>query len=188
MKYERQDIIQKAELLFWQKGFTAVGMRELQQHLDMRPGSIYAQFGSKEGIFSEAVLEYSKQTTEQLQTVACANDIPSALKQFFLTRLLVTDEENYRRRCFVVNSIAERNALPDNLVDLVDASFQQARSEFERVIVKGIESGSFKAQTDVPRTAKWLQTQLVGLSYGLSSDSDDDIPWLVDNVINQLLP
>ena len=51
MKYDHDEIIEKATTLFWQRGFQAAGMRDIQQALDMRPGSIYARFQSKEGLF-----------------------------------------------------------------------------------------------------------------------------------------
>ncbi|MFA0500949.1 TetR/AcrR family transcriptional regulator, partial [Vibrio sp. 10N.222.46.A1] len=50
-KFDRQDVVDKATNLYWEKGFHATSMRNLQDVIDMRPGSIYAAFGSKEGLF-----------------------------------------------------------------------------------------------------------------------------------------
>ena len=47
MKYNQDEVIEKATVLFWQRGFQGAGMRDIQQALDMRPGSIYARFQSK---------------------------------------------------------------------------------------------------------------------------------------------
>lgn len=58
-KHDRQDAIQKATDLFWEKGFHATSMRNIQQAMDMRPGSIYASFGSKEGLFQESLQHYA---------------------------------------------------------------------------------------------------------------------------------
>ena len=58
-KFNREDIIQKAANLYWEKGFHATSMRNLQEVIDMRPGSIYASFGSKEGLFKEALQHYA---------------------------------------------------------------------------------------------------------------------------------
>ncbi len=51
LKYNHAEVLNKATELFWQKGYQGTKMRDLQEHLDMRPGSIYAGFGSKEAIF-----------------------------------------------------------------------------------------------------------------------------------------
>jgi len=47
MKYDHDEIIEKATTLFWQRGFQAAGMRDIQQALDMRPGSITRAFKVK---------------------------------------------------------------------------------------------------------------------------------------------
>jgi len=35
MKYVESEVIEKATTLFWQKGFQAAGMRDIQQALDI---------------------------------------------------------------------------------------------------------------------------------------------------------
>ena len=49
--YNRHDALERALQLFWQKGFHATSLKDIEQALDMRPGSIYAAFGNKEGLF-----------------------------------------------------------------------------------------------------------------------------------------
>ena len=60
VKHDRQDAIRRATDLFWEKGFRATSMRNIQQATDLRPGSIYASFGSKEGVFKETLQDYVK--------------------------------------------------------------------------------------------------------------------------------
>ncbi|MDC9612019.1 TetR/AcrR family transcriptional regulator, partial [Pseudoalteromonas sp. GABNS16H] len=36
--------------LFWERGYAGASMKQIEQALDMRPGSIYATFGSKDGL------------------------------------------------------------------------------------------------------------------------------------------
>ena len=49
VKFEREQVVYAASQLFWEKGFHATSTRDLQDAINMRPGSIYAAFGSKEG-------------------------------------------------------------------------------------------------------------------------------------------
>jgi len=55
VKFERENVIRVASQLFWEKGFTATSTRDLQEAINMRPGSIYAAFGSKEVLYSESL-------------------------------------------------------------------------------------------------------------------------------------
>ena len=54
-RYDRKTALEKAVGLFWEKGYHGSSMKQIEQALDMRPGSIYATFGSKDGLFSEAL-------------------------------------------------------------------------------------------------------------------------------------
>ncbi|MFZ3076621.1 MAG: helix-turn-helix domain-containing protein, partial [Psychrobacter glacincola] len=49
--YNRHEALERAIQLFWQKGFHATSLKDIEQALDMRPGSIYAAFGNKDGLF-----------------------------------------------------------------------------------------------------------------------------------------
>src|SRR5690554_7860215 len=59
--YDRDTALAKAVSLFWHKGYHGSSMKQIEQALDMRPGSIYATFGSKDGLFSEALANYAEQ-------------------------------------------------------------------------------------------------------------------------------
>ena len=47
LKLDRDEVIEKVKDLYWEKGYHATSMRNLQDVVDMRPGSIYAAFGSR---------------------------------------------------------------------------------------------------------------------------------------------
>ncbi|MEO0991141.1 MAG: helix-turn-helix domain-containing protein, partial [Pseudomonadota bacterium] len=65
--YDREEVLKKAMELFWSKGFNATSIKDLEQVLDMRPGSIYAAFGSKEGLFNEALALYFENSGHEFQ-------------------------------------------------------------------------------------------------------------------------
>ena len=54
-RYDRKTALEKAVGLFWEKGYHGSSMKQIEQALDIRQGSLYAPFGSKDGLFSEAL-------------------------------------------------------------------------------------------------------------------------------------
>nr|WP_067293017.1 helix-turn-helix domain-containing protein [Marinobacterium profundum] len=58
-KFDRDTVVRSAMALFWQKGFGGTSTRDLQQALNMHPGSIYAAFGNKAGLYREALDAYA---------------------------------------------------------------------------------------------------------------------------------
>ncbi|WP_250162665.1 TetR family transcriptional regulator [Psychrobacter sp. WY6] len=52
--YNRQDALERALLqLFWQKGFHATSLKDIEEALDMRPGSIYLRLAVKMDYFKK---------------------------------------------------------------------------------------------------------------------------------------
>ena len=51
--YDRDEVLARAQALFWRKGYHTTSLKDLEAALNMRPGSIYAAFGSKEALFAD---------------------------------------------------------------------------------------------------------------------------------------
>lgn len=56
--FDRKVAIETALELFWQKGYDGVGVAELGEAIGINPPSLYKAFGSKHGLFEEAVQRY----------------------------------------------------------------------------------------------------------------------------------
>ncbi|MGB5599798.1 MAG: TetR/AcrR family transcriptional regulator, partial [Thiothrix litoralis] len=104
-KYDRQDVIQKATNLFWEKGFHATSMRNLQEAIDMRPGSIYASFGSKEGLFKETLQHYANNSLARLKSHTQESPL-EALREF-LNSVVCCQPQAPSNMCMLVKTISE---------------------------------------------------------------------------------
>lgn len=90
-KYDRQQVVDKATNLYWQKGFHATSMRNLQDVIDMRPGSIYAAFGSKDGLFKATLRNYTDMGLAHIEACRQQHDSPiMALKAFVKAQVIDT--------------------------------------------------------------------------------------------------
>ena len=79
-RHDRQQALDRAVDLFWERGYHATSMKHIEQALDMRPGSLYATFGSKEGLFSEVLNRYAEQMADELSQ--CLQGGTSGLQGF----------------------------------------------------------------------------------------------------------
>ncbi len=184
MKYDHDDVIEKATALFWQRGFQAAGMRDIQQALDMRPGSIYARFQSKEGLFKLVVENYAQNSAKRLKQVAEAESPLGALYHFFETALTGPDEQRYRRQCLLVKSIAELDIIGDIAKKAVLESMQTLKTGFRDIIEACIENGELPEQTPAKLAAEWLQNKFLGLrAFAVVQDDDEPITQMIDKVL-----
>ena len=187
MKYDHNDIIEKATTLFWQRGFHAAGMRDIQQALDMRPGSIYARFQSKEGLFKLVVERYAQNSAKRLEQVVEAESPLNALYHFFETALTYPDEQRYMRQCLLVKSIAELDIIGDAARTTVLESMETLKAGFKHIIEACIEKGELPEKTPTILAADWLQSQFVGLrAFAILQDDNKAILRMVDKTIADL--
>ena len=56
--FDKNDALQKAMLVFWEKGYEGTSMADLTQSIGMKAPSLYAAFGNKDAIFKEVVSHY----------------------------------------------------------------------------------------------------------------------------------
>ena len=187
MKYVESEVIEKATTLFWQKGFQAAGMRDIQQALDMRPGSIYARFKSKEGLFKLVVEKYVTNSQEKLSIVINADCPLDALREFFVSELINPEEMRFQRQCLLIKSITELEMLGENGKQSVLDGMSTLKACFKSIVEKAVQTNSLPTSTPVDKAADWLQNQFVGLrTFALMQSDDHAIETMIDKVLIDL--
>ena len=184
MKYDHAKVIENATTLFWKRGFHAAGMRDIQQALDMRPGSIYARFQSKEGLFKLVVERYAENSQAKLKAVANESSPLAALRAFFENALISPNEQRYMRQCLLVKSIAELDVIGDIAKKAVIDSMEKVKGCFIDVVNAAIEAQELPESTPVTLAADWLQNQFVGMrAFALLQDEEAPIQTMIDKVL-----
>ncbi|WP_394770816.1 TetR/AcrR family transcriptional regulator [Lacisediminihabitans sp.] len=56
--YAKEDVVRAARTVFWNEGYEQTGIAELEAATGLNRSSIYHAFGSKRGLFDEAVQSY----------------------------------------------------------------------------------------------------------------------------------
>lgn len=68
--FTREAVVERAMEVFWREGFHGASIAQLGAAMGLRPGSIYAAFGSKEGLFREALAAYTRQVRARARAPA----------------------------------------------------------------------------------------------------------------------
>jgi AcrR family transcriptional regulator len=56
--FERKEVVDKALEVFWQKGYADTSLTDLELATDVFKASLYAEFGNKEGLYTECIKHY----------------------------------------------------------------------------------------------------------------------------------
>lgn len=165
-RFDRQVSLDKAVELFWSRGYHASSMKHIEQALDMRPGSLYATFGNKSGLFAEALDTYAGRMGNELrQIMERSNGIVDGLKNYLLSfaQPCQQDRPAPTQACMLVKTLLEVNQEDEALQAKVNAMLAAIEAGLSATLEQAKAAGELRPDVDCPRLARLLQAQIMGL-------------------------
>ncbi|WP_440465179.1 TetR/AcrR family transcriptional regulator [Psychrobacter sp. ASPA161_6] len=171
--YNRQEALERAIQLFWQKGFHATSLKDIEQVLDMRPGSIYAAFGNKNGLFQEALEHYAHAALMELERVLASHESPLLGLAAYMRQLGgIRDQKIPSRACMLVKSLLELGAREQSALDKVEKLLAGLETRFTECFVEAQRLGEIDSELDTVRLGRRLQAEVMGLRAFAQRDVD----------------
>jgi len=106
IEYDPQEVLEKTMELFWHKGYEATSIQDIVAATGLKPGSIYAAYKNKEGMFKAVLNMY---TTNSLKTINevlnKSDDILQNIEDFLkvvIIDILANEEHN---GCLLVKTL-----------------------------------------------------------------------------------
>lgn len=164
--YDRETALAKAVGLFWHKGYHGSSMKQIEQALDMRPGSIYATFGSKDGLYSEALARYASQSSEDLAThMAGYSSVLDGLQAYLvkIARNYSDPDQVPARACLIVKTLLESSNTNTSLYQQAKSVLVTIENAFTELLEIARKQGELIPTTDCQRLARLIQGQIMGL-------------------------
>ena len=183
-KFDRQEVIDKATNLYWEKGFHATSMRNLQDVIDMRPGSIYATFGSKEGLFKETLAHYTELGIANLQRAREEADSPLSALESFVRRAVVESKQSAPNgMCMLAKTVAELTNEHQELLDEAKKCLVIMEGEFTKLVQEAQQVGEVAPDRDAKHLARYVQVQIAGLrTYAKACDDLELLNTMVEDI------
>jgi AcrR family transcriptional regulator len=165
---QKNMILNKAGLLFWEKGYNRTSMRDIARVCGCEPGNIYNYFNSKEQLLYEALRTATRQVVSAVvnQSEADIGTTPDEQLRS-LVKLATVNALGIGRTSRLLPDVELRNLSPRHQKEII-----KLRDSFDKgiraVIRRGIESGDF-AETDerlvnfaiaaiITRSRMWFST------------------------------
>ena len=189
-KFNRDDVIEKAKNLYWEKGYHATSMRNLQDVVDMRPGSIYAAFGNKDNLFKEALNRYAEEGAANLaKSIAQEKNVLAGLKRFIRSVTIHYKGTAPSGICMVVKTIGEltQNDSPE-LLSYATSILERVETSFVKAFEQAIGNGEISSDRDPAELARYFQIQVMGLrTYAQVSNDTDAVEKYIDGIFEGIL-
>lgn len=188
--YDRESALSRAISLFWEKGYHGSSMKQIEEALDMRPGSIYATFGSKDGLYLEALTRYAEAGGSELaEHMADYDSIVDGLQDYLRNIAVSCTKKGVApsRACLIVKTLLESSNTHAGLSEQAQAILEAIEQSFEELLEQAKEWGELKERTKPDRLARLLQSQIMGIrSIAERNLSDEELVDLGEDMANIL--
>jgi len=154
--------VEQAMSLFWQQGYHATPMPRLTTLLGIGSGSLYAAFGSKDGLYARALERYCDGLVAGLERdVRAGSDLRTALRDLLIT-MVTTDVADPERGCLLVSATTER-AGHDDTVEQVRLTMTAVESVLTEALRHARERGELRGEHNPVELARFLTTFIQGV-------------------------
>lgn len=172
-EFDVEQALERAMETFWQKGFEATSMHDLQDSMGIGRQSLYDTFGDKQALFVAALGHYNARNAGRVRAKLLVEGASlGALRAWFDELVVALTPRGSRPGCLLANSILEGCHEDPQVGSICKAGERQLARGFETAAVRAIELGELgtgrPAQPDAKVRAKEIAEFLVAQVYGLT--------------------
>jgi TetR/AcrR family transcriptional repressor of nem operon len=162
--HDNSELIQKAQDIFWKKGYTATSLNDLLTITGAGSGSFYNTFkGGKKQVFREAISQRRKAFAD-FKTELDKSETPMKLIKDFFRAVADEAETSHLRGCIIANTVVEMTYLDEDLEKESVQILKEVEEMYTDAIKKAQEKGELNNKTEASILGKYLITFWCGLN------------------------
>ncbi|MCG8455858.1 MAG: TetR/AcrR family transcriptional regulator [Holophagales bacterium] len=161
----REEALEKALGLFWERSYNAIGVRELSERMGIGRQSLYDTFGDKHSLYLEALRLYAEKRLGMAREVLEQPGSPAANLRAFLgmwkEMLLGLDGPC---GCMMVNSSTELGQSDPQVAEVLRAKMEQMEAMVTRTLAAARDAGELAIEQDPTSIARLMMVAANGLA------------------------
>lgn len=163
-KFDQEDVLRKAMLLFWKKGYYDTSVQDLVDVLGINRASLYDTFGGKKKLFDKAFETYRSTINQGLEYFLNSQEnVKSGLRLLFEKMIDDDHSDPDCKGCFIVNTTTELIPADMHLQAIINTHKSNIETHFLSFLKKGQDSGQIPPEKDLHMIASLLYTLMTGL-------------------------
>ena len=146
--FDETAVLERARDLFWERGYSATSIGDLERALGISRSSLYATFGDKRALYDRTLAAYQRDNLARLRALLAETpDLRATLTELFVDAALASaDCPAGARGCYIVNATTEMaNACPRALHFVSDN-----RERFVAILAEGLAAARARGQLAPP--------------------------------------
>ncbi|MEM8980896.1 MAG: TetR/AcrR family transcriptional regulator [Pseudomonadota bacterium] len=169
--FDRDELIERARDLFWKRGWAGTSLKDLEAGLQMKPGSFYAAFGSKDALFALALEKYASDGRERLKALAEELGPLKALQSF--PKMVVETIDAPAKACMLSKTLLELRAHQHPLEQDANRHLLKMEAQFAELFEQAQARGDIAPALNPQRLARRYQSDLLGLRVSAEREGVD---------------
>lgn len=162
--FDREQALDAAMRVFWAKGYASASMSELTAAMGIASPSLYAAFGSKEGLFREAIERYVAVNSASFWAIMEAPTARESVEGLLRKAVEAFSCPDSPAGCMVLHTATEMGELSPELTQGLCELRASNADILARRLERGVQDGDVAAGTDVRAVADFFATVHKGLS------------------------
>jgi TetR/AcrR family transcriptional regulator, transcriptional repressor for nem operon len=187
-QFDRAKVLEQSMNLFWKNGYTNTSIQQLGEQMDMRPGSLYAAFGSKRELFLEA-LDFYFARSQQLLAQRLQNETSAlaGIRQYFSRLIDDVLDDNALKGCLMINTATELAAQDEEIRQRLQTMFDSHQQQFQQALIRAQQQGELAKDRDAESLARFILMGVRGIRlYSQLGSSRSQLQGLVTNLLSVL--
>tara|TARA_R110002072_G_scaffold15924_3_gene63256 strand:+ start:813 stop:1427 length:615 start_codon:yes stop_codon:yes gene_type:complete len=162
--YDRDAALDAAMAVFWRKGYHATSLKDLESALEMKPGSIYAAFESKENLYLLALERYFETSRRAFRAQMAKAATPLAgLAAQFRNYAELAQEDPSRRACMLMKTVIDTASTDPKITEVSQRYLDRMCAEFAEGFEAARIAGELPDDADPMRLARRYQANVSAL-------------------------
>ena len=162
--FDRDAALRTAMELFWRHGYEGTSVAMLTNAIGITPTSLYAAFGSKDGLFNEAIDLYDAPGTTPTDRALTRTGTRDAIETALRANADAYTDPATPPGCMIVLSAVNLGAGHDHVGRMLEQRRRRVLDTIRARIERGIAEGDLPSGLDAVAAASYVQTVLHGLT------------------------
>ncbi|MEZ4266865.1 MAG: TetR/AcrR family transcriptional regulator [Myxococcota bacterium] len=161
--FDVDEVLEQAATLFWNQGYEATSMRDLENELGVGRQSLYDTFGDKRSLFLKALERYAKDGESFWAGMEGPDAGLAELRTWFDALVDHAGRDGRRAGCFVVNTVAELGDQDEGANAICRRSRETLAKRFRNVLENAVRRDELPSPADLGAAADFLVAQTYGV-------------------------
>src|ERR1700733_976083 len=173
-EFDREGVLDEAMEVFWRHGYEGATIAQLTAAMGINPPSLYAAFGSKEGLLKAALDHYSAKRAEFMSEVLAAPTARKVVELLLLRIAALQTDPASPPGCLLVAGGLACGTGAENVPFELASRRAQTEDQLRNRFVRAKNEGDLAAGADPAALARYLSAVIAGMGVLASSGSDRD--------------